>query len=69
MGFHPGDEVLGIGYGDGVVVLARMSDEELLLVDEEGGAITALAWNDAGTRLCWGGEDGRMGILDMEARG
>jgi WD40 repeat protein len=66
--FHPRDDVLAVGYGDGTVLLARPADGETLLIDEGGGYITTLAWNDSGTRLGWGDEDGRIGILDMEAR-
>ena len=66
--FHPRDDYLAVGYSDGTVVLARIADERTLLIDEGGAYITALAWNDAGTRLGWGDEDGRIGILDMEAR-
>lgn len=65
--FHPRDEVLAIGYNDGVVTLARLGDEDVLPIDEDGAPITALAWNDRGTRLGWGDENGRVGILDMEA--
>ena len=65
--FHSKDDVLAIGYRDGAVALARLADENTLLLDEDGASITVLAWNDAGTRLGWGGEDGRIGILDMEA--
>lgn len=68
LAFHPRDEVLAIGYNDGVVVLARVADEHLLVLDDEGAPITALAWNDTGTRLGWGDEAGRIGLLDMEAR-
>lgn len=66
--FHPRDDVLAVGYSDGTVLLARVADEETLLIDDRGERITALAWNDAGTRLGWGGECGRIGLLDMEAR-
>ena len=66
--FHPRDDILAVGYSDGVVALARLADEGTLLLDSGGAYITALAWNDAGTRLGWGGEDGRVGILNMEAR-
>lgn len=68
LAFHPKDDVLAVGYDDGVVVLARLADENTLLLDTEGEAITVLAWNDAGTRLGWGGEDGRIGLLSMDAR-
>lgn len=66
--FHPSDEVLAIGYDDGIVALARRADEHTLLLDTEGARITALAWNEAGSRLGWGGEDGRIGLLAMDAR-
>lgn len=66
--FHPRDDVLAVGYSDGAVVLARPTDDRTLLIDEGGRYVTALAWNAAGTRLGWGGEDGRVGLLDMESR-
>jgi WD40 repeat protein len=66
--FHPGNDYLAIGYSDGAVLLARIADESTLLLDEGDAYVTALAWNDRGTRLGWGGEDGRFGILNMEAR-
>jgi WD40 repeat protein len=66
--FHPRDDALAVGYSDGPVVLARLADEDTLLIDDGGEPITALAWNDAGTRLAWGDEGGRLGVLDMESR-
>ncbi len=66
--FHPREDLLAVGYSDGVVVLARLADDQTLRVEEDGASICALAWNDAGTRLGWGDEDGRVGILDMDAR-
>lgn len=66
--FHPRGELLAVGYDDGVVVLTRADDDRPLLVDDEGAAISALGWNDAGTRLGWGDEDGRVGTLDMASR-
>jgi WD40 repeat protein len=66
--FHPRDEIFAVGYSDGVVALARLADEQLLVLDDQGAAISALAWDGAGTRLCWGGEDGRVGIMDWVTR-
>ena len=65
--FHPRDDFLAVGYSDGAVVLARL-DDRMVLIDEGGAFVTVLAWNDAGTRLGWGDEDGRIGLLDLEAR-
>lgn len=67
--FHPRDDFLAVGFSDGAVVLARPADDREVLIDAAGGGyVTALAWNDTGTRLGWGGEDGRIGLLDMTAR-
>ncbi len=71
--FHPKDDLLAVGYSDGVVALARLADDHTLLLDGasddgHGSYITVLGWNDAGTRLGWGGEAGRIGILHMDAR-
>ncbi len=67
--FHPVEDVLAVGYADGAVVLARIDDDHFVFVDEPGSAgISALAWNDAGTMLAWGDEDGGAGLLDMRVR-
>lgn len=66
--FHPRTELLAVGYDDGVVVLTQIGDDRPLPVEDEGAPISALRWNDSGTRLGWGDADGRVGILDMGAR-
>lgn len=66
--FHPADDMLAIGYSDGAVAIGRLADGATVAVDEPAAPITALAWNDDGTRLAWGDEDGRVGLLDMGAR-
>ncbi|MBB6254590.1 WD40 repeat domain-containing protein [Nitrospirillum iridis] len=66
--FHPREDLLAVGYDDGAVTLARPADDRTLDVDGRGAPITALAWNDAGTWLGWGAEDGRIGLLNMRAR-
>ncbi|NYD91323.1 WD40 repeat domain-containing protein [Sphingomonas melonis] len=66
--FHPQNDLLAVGYSDGVVVLARLADDATLLLDSADGYVTTLAWNEDGSRLGWGCEDGRVGILDMDAR-
>ena len=45
--FHPRDDVLAVGFGDGTVTLTRIADEEIMFVDEGGASIAALAWNEA----------------------
>ena len=67
--FHPAQDILAVGYADGAVVLARIDSDDFVLVDEPGSAgISALVWNDTGTMLAWGDEDGGAGVLDMKVR-
>jgi WD40 repeat protein len=67
--FHPTQDILAVGYADGAVVLARIDDDNFVLVDQAGGAgVSALGWNAAGTMLAWGDEDGGAGLLDMTVR-
>ncbi|WP_395648017.1 WD40 repeat domain-containing protein [Terricaulis sp.] len=64
--FHPSEDVLAIGYSDGVCVLARLSDEAVMDMDEAGeGAVTALAWNGVGNLLALGDEAGRGAIIQI----
>ncbi len=66
--FHPRAAVLALGYDDGLVVLCRMADTSEILVraeDPAGGGVSALAWDDAGTRLLFGTARGRAGLLTL----
>lgn len=66
--FHPSAPILALGYEDGFVVLCRLSDASEILVrkeDPEGGAISGLAWDGAGTRLLFGTRNGRAGLLNL----
>ena len=65
--FHPNVNVLAIGFVDGCVLMVRFDDGAELLVRraEQGSGITALAWDKSGSRLAFGCEDGRAGILTL----
>jgi len=68
--FHPKTPVLAQGYADGMILLVRLPDGAELLVRDSMGpeaSITALAWDDAGRRLLFGGSDGAAGLLTMPA--
>jgi WD40 repeat protein len=63
---HPKQEVVAVGYGDGLVLLVRIDDGAEILAREPSGApVTALAWNSQGNRLAFGGEDGGAGIVNL----
>lgn len=68
--FHPGALVVAIGFDDGMVLLARITDGSELLVrkpaDESKNArISALAWDAKGARLLFGAENGDAGLLTL----
>lgn len=68
--FHPGAPVVAIGYDDGLVMLARISDGSEILVrrpaeDPKNARISALAWDARGARLLFGAESGEAGLLTL----
>lgn len=64
---HPLEDVVAIGYGDGMVMAVRIEDAaEHLLRRPSGGAVTALCWEGDGQRLAFGGEGGEAGIIALE---
>jgi WD40 repeat protein len=63
---HPKQDVVAVGYADGLVLLVRIEDgAEILARKGAGAAITALAWNASGTGLAFGAEDGEAGVIDL----
>jgi WD40 repeat protein len=63
---HPRNDVIATGYEDGVIFLVRMADGAEILARRPGGSpVSALAWDEAGTRLAFGTEDGDAGIIDL----
>ena len=63
---HPKQEVVAVGYADGLVLLVRVEDGAEVLARKPGGApITALAWSAAGNMLAFGAEDGEAGVVDL----
>jgi WD40 repeat protein len=63
---HPKQEVVAVGYGDGMVLLVRIEDGAEILAKRPGEApVTALAWSADGKLLAFGTESGEAGILDL----
>jgi len=61
---HPKQEIMALGYGDGTVLLVRISDgAEILVRKPDGDPVTAIGWNSKGTILALGTEGGSAGIL------
>ncbi|WP_157015688.1 WD40 repeat domain-containing protein [Mesorhizobium xinjiangense] len=63
---HPSDDFVAIGYGDGMVLAARIADQKEVLLRRPGkGAITAMMWDRAGRRIAFGSEAGDCGVVDL----
>jgi WD40 repeat protein len=65
---HPVQEVVAIGYQDGMVLIARIADQKEVLLRRPGrGAITSMNWDQAGQRLVFGSGAGDCGVVDISA--
>lgn len=63
---HPAEEVVGIGFSDGMILLVRLGDEKEVLLRRPGkGAITAMSWSKNGKLLSFASEAGDCGVVDI----
>jgi WD40 repeat protein len=63
---HPKQEVVAVGYADGLVLIVRIDDGAEVLARKPAGApISALAWSPTGSMLAIGTEDGDAGVIDL----
>jgi WD40 repeat protein len=66
---HPQHEVVVAGFADGLVLMAEVASGKVVPVAAPGrGAVSALAWNPAGTHLALGTETGFAALLDLAKR-
>jgi WD40 repeat protein len=63
---HPRNDIIAVGYSNGMAVLVRIDDGAEILAKQPGEApVTALAWSADGRVLAWGTEAGEAGIIDL----
>jgi WD40 repeat protein len=63
---HPVEDLVAIGFGDGMVLAVRMADSKEALMRRPGkGPVTALAWNRPGRLLAFGSQAGDCGVIDI----
>jgi WD40 repeat protein len=63
---HPKQEIVAVGFEDGMIMLARIEDGAEILVRNPGAApVSALAWNADGGKLAFGTEKGEAGVTDL----
>lgn len=65
---HPAEEMVAIGYSDGMVMAVRFADGREALLRRPGkGPVSAMAWDRRGGRLAFGSQAGDCGIIDITA--
>lgn len=64
---HPKEDIVAVGYQDGMVLAVRFADAEEALLRKagEGGPVSALAWDKAGRKLAFGTEQGAAGVISL----
>jgi WD40 repeat protein len=63
---HPSEEIVAIGYNDGMVLAVRFGDQKEVLLRRPGkGTITAMAWDEDERRIAFGSETGDCGVIDI----
>lgn len=64
---HPTEDVVAIGYEDGMILAVRIEDDKNAVLRRAGkGAISTINWEKNGNRLAFGSEAGDAGIIDIE---
>ncbi|MDX0921620.1 WD40 repeat domain-containing protein [Sinorhizobium medicae] len=63
---HPAEDIVAIGYEDGMILAARLADSKEVLLRRPGkGAIAAMAWSKNGRQLAFGSAAGDCGVVDI----
>ena len=66
--FHPAEEVLAIGFVDGMILAVRIADGKEALLRRPGkGAITSMGWSANGKLLAFASDAGDCGVVDITA--
>jgi hypothetical protein len=63
---HPNEDIVAIGFDDGMILAARFGDAKEVLLRRPGkGAVTHMGWDGAGGRLAFGSATGDCGVVDI----
>jgi WD40 repeat protein len=63
---HPRDEVVAVGYANGMINLVRIADRQQARIRQGGeGPISALAFDKTGANLAFGTEQGAAGVIEL----
>ena len=63
---HPKQDVVAVGYEDGLLLLVRIDDGAEIIAKRAGtAAVAAVAWSADGSMLAFGCEDGEAGVIEL----
>ena len=63
---HPKEELVAVGYQDGMILAVRFADAEEALLRRPGdSSVSAMTWDRTGARLAFGCEDGTAGVVSL----
>ena len=63
---HPAEDMLAIGYGDGMILAVRFADSREAVLRRGGASpVRTMAWDGKGRQLAFGCESGEAGIIDI----
>ncbi|WP_417694304.1 WD40 repeat domain-containing protein [Roseibium sp.] len=63
---HPKEDVVAVGYLDGMIMMCRFEDNGEVLLRRPGkSAVSALGWDKMGLRLAFGTEEGEAGTISL----
>ena len=63
---HPARDLIAVGYANGQVAVMQLGQrDELLVRQEDGGAVTALDWSADGEHLALGTADGLAAVVSF----
>lgn len=63
---HPVEDVVAIGYDDGMIMAVKIEDAAEVLLRRPGkGSVSTLTWDRAGDRLVYGSEEGEAGVISV----
>lgn len=63
---HPAEDMLAIGYADGMILAVRFADSKEALIRRGGASpVRTMAWDGKGRMLVFGAENGEAGVVDI----
>ncbi len=63
---HPSQDVVAVGYADGMILAIHIDDANEAVLRKAGKSpISTMNWDAKGQRLAFGSEEGDAGVVDI----